>query len=96
MTAFNSEHVRSFFDRWSRLEGEKQATSEDLKDLFAEAKGNGFNTKAMRAAFRVKRKRDDKPTEFDELQGEVDVYLAALGTEVAIPRDAHEDRQEAA
>jgi uncharacterized protein (UPF0335 family) len=91
----NSEHLRSFFDRWSRLEDEKQGTSDDLKDLFSEAKGVGFNTKAMRAAFRLKRKRDDKTEAFDEAREEVELYLVALGVP-SHARDAHEDRDGAA
>lgn len=54
-----SEHVevaddmlRSFYERWQRLEEEKSTISDDLKNLFAEAKGSGFDTKAMRAVFR--------------------------------------------
>lgn len=44
--------LRAFFERWQRLEEEKKALSDDLKEMFAEAKGTGFDTKAMRAVFR--------------------------------------------
>lgn len=44
--------LRSFFERWQRLEEEKKTLSDDLKEMFAEAKSTGFDTKAMRAVFR--------------------------------------------
>ncbi|WP_455296429.1 GapR family DNA-binding domain-containing protein [Brucella pituitosa] len=44
--------LKSFYQRWERLEEAKKATGDDLKELFAEMKGEGHETKAARAAFR--------------------------------------------
>ena len=53
------EQVRSAFQRWKNLEEEKARIADDLKELFAEQKAFGHNTKAMRAAFRLKVKMDE-------------------------------------
>jgi len=44
--------LKSFYQRWERLEEAKKANGDDLKELFAEMKGEGHDTKAARAAFR--------------------------------------------
>lgn len=79
MSIPNSD-VRSYFERWENLEDKKDEVATDLKELFAEAKANGHDTKAMRAAFRQKVQMDDaaaskKAEAFDETVG---LYLAAL------------------
>lgn len=71
------DQIAAFFERWQRLEAEKQAIAEDLKELFAEAKANGFDAKVMRAVFRDKVADHDKRAEFEALY---DIYAAALGT----------------
>ncbi len=72
------EQVRSAFQRWKNLEEEKARISEDLKELFAEQKAFGHDTKAMRAAFRLKVKLDEARPEDAEHEALVDTYLAAL------------------
>ncbi|MQX24978.1 DUF2312 domain-containing protein [Sinorhizobium meliloti] len=70
--------IRSFFQRWERLEAEKKELGDLLKDLFAEAKSVGYETKALRAAFRLKAKQDlDSPADA-EFEAVVDTYLDAL------------------
>lgn len=54
--------IKSYFQRWKRLEGEKKAISDDLKELFSEAKHAGYDSKALRAAFNRKLKQDAGPT----------------------------------
>jgi uncharacterized protein (UPF0335 family) len=51
------EQLRAIIDRIERLEEEKKALAEDIKDVFAEAKGNGFDTKIIRKIISI-RKRD--------------------------------------
>ncbi len=89
--------VRSYFDRWQRIETAKAELSEDSKELFQEAKSNGFDTKAMRAAFRQKVK-DDEPTtpKQEEHEALVEMYLAALGgmDDATHARDAREEAPE--
>ena len=67
--------MRSYFERWQRLEEEKANVAEDLKNLFAEAKGFGFNTKAMRAVFRAETGDKAAQDEFDAL---CELYREAL------------------
>lgn len=73
------DQLRSFFERWNRLEEEKTAISEDLKALFAEAKGVGFDTKAMRVVFRERAADDSAKLEAAELDQICDLYRASLG-----------------
>ena len=81
MTALSvaDDQLRSFFERWNRLEEEKTAISEDLKALFAEAKGVGFDTKAMRVVFRERTADDSAKLEAAELDQICDLYRASLG-----------------
>lgn len=86
--------VRSGFRRWSALEDEKQRIADDLKELAAEWKANGLNTKAMRAAFRRQRKMDEAADEVHQEEAEVELYLACL--RVGTPRATPARRAEAA
>ena len=70
--------LRAFIERVERLEEEKQTISEDIKEIFAEAKGTGFDTKAMRTIIRL-RKKDQ--AERQEEEAMLDLYKAALGME---------------
>lgn len=67
--------LRSFFSRWQRLQEEKKTISDDLKELFAEAKGMGFDTKAMRAVFREEAGDKLAAEEFDAI---CDLYRSSL------------------
>jgi uncharacterized protein (UPF0335 family) len=73
------DQLKAIFDRWQNLEKEKAALSEDLKELFVEAKSNGYEPKALRVAFR-RRVAADKPiSDADrELEALVETYLSAL------------------
>ncbi|MDK4720098.1 DUF2312 domain-containing protein [Rhizobium sp. CNPSo 3968] len=80
--------IKSFFQRWENLEAEKKQTADALKDLFAEAKGFGYDTKALRAAFRLKVKEDlDNPADA-EFEAVVDTYLNAINAPSISTRDA--------
>jgi uncharacterized protein (UPF0335 family) len=68
--------LRSFIERIERLEEEKKGISEDIRDVFAEAKGNGFDTKVMRQVIRLRKK---EPAERQEEEAILDLYLHALG-----------------
>lgn len=70
--------LRAFIERVERLEEEKKAIVDDIKQVFAEAKGTGFDTKAMRTIIRL-RKKD--PAERQEEEAMVDLYKHALGME---------------
>ena len=47
-SGFAKEHLKAFIDRIVRLETEKEALGDDIKEVYSEAKGNGFDTKVMR------------------------------------------------
>lgn len=70
--------LRAFIERVERLEEEKQTIADDIKDVFAEMKGTGFDTKAVRAIIRL-RKKDQ--AERQEEEAILDLYKAALGME---------------
>lgn len=79
-TGTNTASVRSFYARWQEIEDQREAISEDLKELFAEAKEQGFNTKALRAAFRIQRDDADAETFRKRVRHESDLesYRLAL------------------
>jgi uncharacterized protein (UPF0335 family) len=71
--------IQSLFARWQEMEEQKEAVREDLKELFAEADGQGFNPKALRAAFRyAASSEDEKKAASDQLEG-IKIYLLELG-----------------
>ncbi len=68
--------LRAFIERIERLDEEKSTIQADIKEVFAEAKGTGFDTKAMRVILR-QRKKD--AAERQEEEAIIDMYQAALG-----------------
>jgi len=68
--------LRAFIERVERLEEEKQTIADDIKDVYAEMKGTGFDTKAVKAIIRL-RKKDQ--AERQEEEAILDLYKAALG-----------------
>lgn len=71
-----SDQIRSIVERVERLEEEKKALSEDIKEVYAEAKANGFDTKILRQIVRI-RKMDT--AERQEQEALLDLYMHALG-----------------
>jgi uncharacterized protein (UPF0335 family) len=72
----NAGHLRAFIERIERLEEEKKALSDDIKDVYGEAKANGFDAKVMRKIVSIRRQDRDKRIEEETI---LDLYLAALG-----------------
>ncbi|GGF58024.1 MULTISPECIES: DUF2312 domain-containing protein [Terasakiella] len=72
------DHLRSFIERIERLEEEKAALAADIKDVYAEAKGTGFDVKIMRQLVRLRKMEDHDRTEQEEI---LDLYKRALGME---------------
>ena len=68
--------LRAFIERIERLEEEKKTIADDIKEVFAEAKGTGFDTKAIRTIIPL-RKKDQ--AERQEEESILDLYMAALG-----------------
>lgn len=71
-----SEQLRSFIERIERLEEEKAGLAADIREVFAEAKNQGFDTKIMRQVIKLRKLEDHDRREQEEL---VDLYLQALG-----------------
>ncbi|HEY9058600.1 MAG TPA: DUF2312 domain-containing protein [Aurantimonas sp.] len=78
------DQLRSFVERIERLEEEKKTISDDIKDVYAEAKGNGFDTKVLR---RVVSLRKQDQNERQEQEAILDLYLQALGMAPDLPKD---------
>jgi uncharacterized protein (UPF0335 family) len=68
-------HLRAFIERIERMEEEKKAISDDIKEIYAEAKGNGFDTKVLRQIVRI-RKQDRAEREHQEAL--LELYMASL------------------
>ena len=75
-TRFAKDQLKAIIERIERLEEEKKAIADDVRDVYAEAKGNGFDTKALRTVVRL-RKQDKQ--EREEQEAILDTYLQALG-----------------
>lgn len=70
------EELKAFIERIERLEEEKAALAGDLRDIYSEAKANGFDTKIMRKIISLRRKDHAERQEEEAL---MELYLAALG-----------------
>ncbi len=75
--------LRAFIERVERMEAEKDSITADIKEIFAEAKGNGYDTKIMR---RVVRLRKQDANERMEQEALLELYMSALGM-VAAPSE---------
>ena len=72
----SSAQLKSFIERIERLEEEKAAVSEHIRDVFAEAKGTGFDVKTIRQVLKIRKLETQERVEQEEL---LDLYLSALG-----------------
>jgi uncharacterized protein (UPF0335 family) len=72
------KRLKSFLDRVERLEEEKKGLADDIKEIYAEAKGTGFDVKTMRKILKLRKMETDKRREEEEL---LELYKAAIGLE---------------
>lgn len=72
------KRLKSFLDRVERLEEEKKGLADDIKDIYAEAKGVGFDVKTMRKILKLRKMEVEKRREEEEL---LELYKAAIGLE---------------
>lgn len=70
------DQLRAFVERIERLEEEKKTIADDIKDVYAEAKGTGFDTKALRKVIALRKIDKDERMEQEAI---LDTYLHALG-----------------
>ncbi len=76
LTATAQGRLKSFIERIERLEEDKAAVSADMKGVFDEAKGEGFDVKILRKVIRLR--KQDKAKR-DEEEALLDLYLSAIG-----------------
>jgi uncharacterized protein (UPF0335 family) len=74
----NANHLRAFIERIERLEDERSVLGEDLKELYAEIKGSGFDTKTIKKLVSIRKRDRDK---VKEEQAILSLYLSAMGME---------------
>lgn len=72
----SAEQLRLFIERIERLEEEKKSMADDIKDVYAEAKATGFDTKTMRTIVRLRKMEKHARDEMDAL---IETYRVALG-----------------
>lgn len=72
----SGKRLRGYLDRIERLEEEKKGIADDIKDIYAEAKGVGFDAKILRKVYALRKMNTDKRREEEEL---LELYKAAVG-----------------
>ena len=73
---FAKDQLKAFVERVERLEEEKKAIADDIRDVYAEAKANGYDTKALRAIVRLRKLDADERREQETI---LETYMHALG-----------------
>ena len=74
-TRFAKDQLKAIIERVERLEEEKKAIADDIRDVYAEAKGNGFDVKALRAIVRMRKQDADERREHETI---LETYMHAL------------------
>jgi uncharacterized protein (UPF0335 family) len=75
-TRFAKDHLKAFIERIERLEEEKKAIADDIRDVYAEAKANGFDVKAIRTIVRLRKQDAEQRKEEAAI---LETYMHALG-----------------
>ena len=75
-TAVAAGQLKSLVERIERLEEEKKAVAEQIKEVYAEAKANGFDTRTLRKVVSLRKRSTEERQEEEAL---LDLYLSALG-----------------
>jgi uncharacterized protein (UPF0335 family) len=75
-TRFAKDHLKAFVERVERLEEEKKAIADDIRDVYSEAKANGFDVPALRTIVRLRKQDTDKRREHEAILA---TYMHALG-----------------
>ncbi|MCB9994462.1 MAG: DUF2312 domain-containing protein [Hyphomicrobiaceae bacterium] len=77
--------LKAFIERIERLEEEKKAIADDIREVYAEAKGNGFDTKVMRQVVKIRKQDTNERLEREAI---LDTYLHALGMAAQMAADS--------
>jgi len=75
-TRFAKDQLKAFVERVERLEEEKKAIADDIRDVFAEAKGTGFDVKALRTIIKLRKQDVEQRKEQEAI---LETYMHALG-----------------
>ena len=75
-TRFAKDQLKAIIERIERLEEEKKTISDDIRDVYAEAKGNGYEVKALRTIVRMRKQDVDERKEHETI---LETYMHALG-----------------
>ena len=75
-TQFSKDQLRAIVERIERLEEEKKTISDDVRDIYAEAKGNGYDVKALRTIVRMRKQDAGERSEQEII---LETYMQALG-----------------
>jgi uncharacterized protein (UPF0335 family) len=75
-TAVAKDQLKAFVERIERLEEEKKAIADDIRDVYAEAKGNGYDVKALRTIIRLRKQDKNERAEHEAI---LETYMHALG-----------------
>jgi uncharacterized protein (UPF0335 family) len=76
VTQLAAEQLKAIIDRIERLEEEKKTIADDIRDIYAEAKGNGYDAKVLRKVVSLRKQDPDKRQEEETI---LDAYKQALG-----------------
>lgn len=96
MTTFggvSGAHLKQFIERVERLEEDKANLANDIREVFAEAKANGFDTKIMRQVLKIRKMDHQERSEQEEI---LTLYLHALGmiTQGSLPKEESETEED--
>lgn len=83
-TSVAQDQLKAFIERIERLEEEKAAVSSDIKDIYAEAKGTGFDTKILRQIIKIRKQDANERVEQEAI---LELYMSALGMVEAPPEN---------
>jgi uncharacterized protein (UPF0335 family) len=75
-TRFAKDHLKAFVERIERLEEEKKALADDIRDVYGEAKATGFDVKALRTIIKMRKEDTDDRKEHEAI---LETYMHALG-----------------
>ena len=81
-TKFAKDQLKAIIERIERLEEEKKTISDDIRDVYAEAKGNGFDVKALRTIVRLRKQDANERAEQETI---LETYMQALGMLRGVP-----------
>jgi uncharacterized protein (UPF0335 family) len=75
-TRFAKDQLKAIIERIERLDEERKTISDDIRDVYAEAKGNGFDVKALRTIVRLRKQDENERAEQETI---LETYMRALG-----------------